>query len=203
MHKLINTMKTLLLFIIIIFSFSLGHTFAGDIPSTATSTLAEEIKNTKDTNPMSNKTGSTLPQSTSTLSVERELCPISLIFGGDTYQQEVLTQLRDHVLAEHEKGRTYTKLYYIHSPEITLIILTDKDIKTHAQKILSDILPIAVARLQKGEASLPQQLLDDTDSLLNEIAHKASPSLKDALRMAKSDIIKKQIFEDLKIKIGQ
>jgi hypothetical protein len=43
--------------------------------------------------------------------------------------------------------------------------------------------------------------LDDADKVLNEIAHKASPSLRETIKMAKSDIIKKEIFEELNIKI--
>ena len=200
MSKMSNA---IIIFFILLFPCFSWYSFAADVPSTAPSTPTEETKNTGETNPASTISSPALPQSTSTLSDETELCPISLLFGGDTRQQEVLTQLRDQVLAQHERGRSYTKLYYIHSPEITLIILTDKEIKTHAQRILSDIVPVASARLQKGEASLPQHLLDDTDSLLNEIARKASPALRDALRMAKSDIIRKQIFEELKIRVVQ
>jgi hypothetical protein len=41
------------------------------------------------------------------------------------------------------------------------------------------------------------------DGLINEIARSASSELKDVLRMAKSDLIKKTIFEELKISIVQ
>jgi hypothetical protein len=107
------------------------------------------------------------------------------------------------VLAEHERGINYTRLYYIHSPEITLILLTDNDIRAHARKILSDLIPVVSARLKKGEASLPQKTLDDMDGLINEIARSASSELKDVLRMAKSDLIKKTFFEELKFSIVQ
>jgi hypothetical protein len=74
-------------------------------------------------------------------------------------------------------------------------------VKKHAQKILSETLPIAEDLLRKGEACLPEPLLNEIDTLLNEIAHKASPSLREVIRMAKSDIIKKDIFEELNITI--
>lgn len=187
----------------IMFSFSLGHGLALDTPSTVTSTQPEDILSGKDTNPGSAKSASTAPRSTATPGEETASCPVSLLLSGDGDEEEILTRFRDTVLADNERGINYTRLYYIHSPEITLIILTDNAIKAHAQKILYDMLPIAAARLKKGAASLPQQLLDDMDSLINEIARSASPALKDVLRMAKSDLIKKTIFEELKISIVQ
>ncbi len=106
-------------------------------------------------------------------------------------------------MTQHEKGKIYTKLYYLHSPEITLIILSNTDIRTHAQKIFSEIIPIVSDLLKTGEAQLAEKLLDDADKLLNEIAHKASPSLREVIKMAKSDIIKKDIFEELNITITE
>jgi len=44
-------------------------------------------------------------------------------------------------------------------------------------------------------------LIDDIDALLNEIAHQASSQLREVIRMAKSDIIKKEIFKEMGIEI--
>ena len=171
----------------------------------------------KDTTPPTNTTSITEPKATTTsnlhtitttsvLSISTTiekvyLCPISLIFEGNQHQQEILKKFRDEVLARHEKGVVYTNLYYINSPEITLIILSNKDIKTHAKKILIELLPVDTALLKEEEAELSQQLIDDIDTLLNEISHKASIPLREVIKMAKSDLIKKEIFKKMGIKV--
>ena len=60
---------------------------------------------------------------------------------------------------------------------------------------------MVTALLEKGEAELSPQLIDDIDTLLNAIARKASAQLREAIKMAKSDLIKKEIFKELGIKI--
>jgi hypothetical protein len=199
----LSTLMKIIALLCIMFSFSIGHSLALDTPSTVTSTKSEDTISGKDSNPVSVPSVSTAPPSAATQGEGTGSCPVSLLLSADSSAEEILARFRDTVLAENERGINYTKLYYIHSPEITLIILTDNAIKAHAQKILFDMLPIATSRLIKGEASLSQQLLDDMDSLINEIASSASPALKDVLRMAKSDLIKKTIFEELKISIVQ
>ena len=184
----LSSMKITALFFIIL-SFSLGHCLASGLPSTATSDQTETV--------------AAVPPGTATSGEETGSCPVSILLEGSDREQEIFARFRDRVLSENERGINYTRLYYIHSPEITLILLTDNDIRAHARKILSDLIPVVSARLKKGEASLPQKTLDDMDGLINEIARSASSELKDVLRMAKSDLIKKTIFEELKFSIVQ
>jgi hypothetical protein len=183
-----SSMKITALFFIIL-SFSWGHCLASDLPSTATSDQTETV--------------AAVPPGTATSGEETGSCPVSILLEGSDREQEIFARFRDRVLSENERGINYTRLYYIHSPEITLILLTDNDIRVHARKILSDLIPVVSARLKKGEASLSQKTLDDMDGLINEIARSASSELKDVLRMAKSDLIKKTIFEVLKFSIVQ
>ncbi len=166
-----------------------------------TSIATTSLTDPEDTTTSQPNVTTTSPLSTSTASEKRELCPISFIFEGDQHQQNLLKEFRDGVLAGHKKGITYTRLYYIHSPEITLILLSHNDIKIHAQKILMELLPVTTALMNDGAAEISQQLIDDMDALLNEIAHQASSQLREAIRMAKSDIIKKEIFKEMDIKI--
>jgi hypothetical protein len=174
-----------------------------DTPSTVTATQTEETVGDIDPGPVSTQSSSTVPSTTADPGDEAGSCPVSLLLSPEGGEEKILTRFRDTVLAAHERGISYTRLYYINSPEITLIILTDDAIKAHAQKILHDLILITAARLKKGEASISQRLLDDMDSLINEMARSASPALKDALRMAKSDLIKKTFFEELKIRVVQ
>ena len=191
--------KKISLFLAIIFSFIPLNTIGKDAtPPDNTTSIAESKKTAI---PDFNTITTTSVLSISTTSEKIELCPITLIFEGDQHQQKLLKEFRDEVLARHEKGVMYTNLYYINSPEITLIILSHKDIKTHANKIRIELLPVVKALLKKGEAELSQQLIDDSDTLLNEIAHKASSQLREVIKMAKSDIIKKELFKELGIKI--
>jgi len=158
-----------------------------------------EVKNS--THPDPTESTTTPTPATPMEGSKTEWCPLAIILQEDHPQQELLKEFRDVVLTVHEKGKNYTKLYYLHSPEITLIILTNTNVKKHAQKILSETLPIAADLLRKEEACLSEPLLNDIDTLLNEIAHKASPELREVIKMAKSDIIKKDIFEELNITI--
>jgi hypothetical protein len=187
----------------IIFSLGIGHSLALDTPSTVTSTQTEETVGDIDPGPVSTQSSSTAPSTTADPGDEAGSCPVSLLLSPEGGEEKILARFRDTVLAAHERGINYTRLYYINSPEITLIILTDDAIKAHAQKILNDLIPIAAVRLKKGDASISQRLLDDMDSLINEMARNASPALKDALRMAKSDLIKKTFFDELKIRVVQ
>ena len=174
------------------------NTIAKDtIPSTTT--LTPESKATSDYNPDTTTTTSSLI--TPTKSENIYVCPVAFVLGGDQKQQTLIKEFRDEILAKHEKGITYTNLYYINSPEVTLIILSNEDIKAFARKILIELLPVVTALLEKGEAELSQQLIDDMDTLLNAVAHKASSKLREVIKMAKSDLIKKEIFKDLGIKI--
>ncbi len=187
------------LFLAVAFSFISFNAIAKDINLPATTSLTAESKDTTTSSP--NVTTTSSPLSTSTASEELEFCPISFISEGDQHQQNLLKEFRDEVLANHKKGIIYTRLYYIHSPEITLILLSHNDIRTHAKKIIAELIPVATALLKKGTAEMSQQLINDIDALLNEIAHKASSQLREVIRMAKSDIIKKEIFKELGIKI--
>ena len=178
-----------------------SDTIARESSAQSTTISNKALKNQDDQPPDKViKTSSESPQ-TSTGDTQTEECPVSLIFEGDQQQQDLLRDFRDEVLAQHDKGIDYIKSYYLHSPEITLIILTDDDIRLHTHRIFLAIFPIASALIKTGEAQLSEHLLDDADKLLNEIAHKASSSLRETIKLAKSDIIKKEIFEELNIKI--
>lgn len=173
--------------------------FTEDGSSMSTTLTDSALQTTQDPNPEKVITTSSTETSTPTTKIED--CPVSLIFEGNQGQQTLLRDFRDEILAQHDKGIDYIKRYYLHSPEITLIVLTDDDIKIRAHVLLTKILTVASALLQTGEAQLSEQVLDDADKLLNKIAHQASLSLRETIKMAKSDIIKKEIFEELNIKI--
>jgi len=174
------------------------NTIAKDTIS-STTTLTPESKATSNYNPDTTTTTSSLSAPTESKNIY--VCPVAFVIGGDQKQQILIKEFRDEVLARHEKGITYTKLYYINSPEVTLIILSNEDIKAFARKILIELLPVVTALLEKGESELSQQLIDDIDTLLNAVAHKASSKLREVIKMAKSDLIKKEIFKELGIKI--
>lgn len=197
MIKYLKNTKTTF-FLAIIFFLTPLNTIAEDT-TPATTTLASESKVNPNYNPDTTTTTSSL--STPTKAENIYICPVAFVLGGDQKQQTLIKEFRDEVLAKHEKGITYTKLYYINSPEITLIILSNKDIRAYTKKILVELIPVAIARLDKGKAELSQQLIDDIDTLLNTIAHKATSKLREVIKMAKSDLIKKEIFKELGIKI--
>ena len=197
MIKYLKNTKTTF-FLAIIFFLTPLNTIAEDT-TPSTTTLASESKVTPNYNPDTTTTTSSL--STPTKAENIYICPVAFVLGGDQKQQTLIKEFRDEVLAKHKKGITYIKLYYINSPEITLLILSNEDIKTYTKKILIELLPVATSLLDKGESELSQQLIDDIDTLLNTIAHKATSKLREVIKMAKSDLIKKEIFKELGIKI--
>ncbi len=132
-----SSMKITALFFIIL-SFSVGHCLASDMPSTAPSEQTETV-------------------GTATSGEEPGSCPVSLLLEGSDHEQEIFARFRDRVLAENERGINYTRLYYIHSPEITLILLTDNDIRAHARKILSDLLPVVSRAFKKERPLFPKK----------------------------------------------
>lgn len=194
-HFSIISITLLITFLI----FTPSDVFTEDGSSMSTTLSDSGLKSSQDPKP--EKVITTSSPETSTATTKTEDCPVSLIFEGNQSQQTLLRDFRDEILAPNDKGIDYIKRYYLHSPEITLIILTDDDIKIRAHVLLTKILTVASALLQTGEAQLSEQVLDDADKLLNKIAHKASLSLRETIRMAKSDIIKKEIFEELNIRI--
>ena len=188
-----------ILLLIVSLVFAPSDAWTEDSSSISTTVSNSAVKSTND--PNSEKSVTTSSPEVSTATTKTEECPVSLIFEGSQRHQTLLRNFRDEVLAQHEKGIDYIKRYYLHSPEITLIILTDDDIRIRAHVLFNKIVPVASTLLKTGETKLSEQVLDDADKLLNEIAHKASPSLRETIKMAKSDIIKKEIFEELNIKI--
>lgn len=200
-NYLLVTTISLLSFLMASLILTPADAIARDSSAQSTTISDKALKNQDDPPPDKAITTSTESPQTSTGITKAEECPVSLIFEGDQQQQVLLRDFRDEVLAQHDKGIDYIKRYYLHSPEITLIILTDDDIRLHTHRILLAIFPIASALIRTGEAQLSEHLLDDADKLLNEIAHKASSSLRETIKLAKSDIIKKEIFEELNIKI--
>ena len=197
--RTLNNFLTFLIIVLITSFITPSDGFAEDSSSMSTTPFDNTLKSTH--NPHPEKGITTSAPAVSTATTKNEDCPVSLIFEGNQNQQALLRDFRDEILAQHDKGIDYIKRYYLHSPEITLIILTDDDIKIRAHVLFTKIVTVASSLLKTGEAQLSEKLLDDTDKLLNEIAHKASPSLRETIKMAKSDIIKKEIFEELNITI--
>jgi hypothetical protein len=198
-------LKNLSIFSIIVLIASLvvisSDGFAEERSSISTTVSNTSIKSPQDPHPEKGVTTSS-PE-TPTATTKTEECLVSLIFEGNQRQQTILRNFRDEILARHDKGIEYIKRYYLHSPEITLILLADDDIRIRAHVLFTKMVTVASALLETGGAQLSEHVLDDADKVLNDIAHKASPSLRETIKMAKSDIIKKEIFEELNIKIAK
>lgn len=195
------TIISLFSFLIVSLILTPSETIARDRSTQSTTISNKSLQNPDDPHPEKAFSTSTAAPQTSTARPQTEECPATLIIEGDQQQHALLREFRDEVLAQHDKGIDYIKRYYLHSPEITLIILTDDNIRLHTHRLFLAIFPIASALIKTGEAQISEHLLDDADKLLNEIAHKSSSSLRETIKLAKSDIIKKEIFDELNIKI--
>jgi hypothetical protein len=131
-------------------------------------------------------TSSSVPTPATTTA--RSICPSETVLQGDAEKLESLRAFRNEALSGSEIGRTYIKLYYLHSPEINLILLKDKSIMTEASDVLSLLIPEIETILKEGKGTISDLTMVKSDTLLGRISKKASPLLKSDIRKARADI---------------
>lgn len=67
-------------------------------------------------------------------------CALSLIYGTDSAQTELLCSIRDNLLSKSHEGRELIKLYYQWSPVIVKAMQVDEDFKEDLKELVDGVL---------------------------------------------------------------
>jgi DNA-binding beta-propeller fold protein YncE len=126
-------------------------------------------------------------------------CPSEVALQGNSYQLQTIRDFRDGVLATTPRGNDYIDIYYQHSSEVSLLLLSDEGLRTKARKLLVDFLPTIESLLGDEEVVLSEELIIRIESLLDEIGSKAGPKLRAEIRKVQREIGKTDFPEQLGI----
>lgn len=115
-------------------------------------------------------------------------CPAQEVLEKQSYSLDLLRNLRDKVLVKKELGRKYTKLYYKHASELTILIIAHEEIREDAKELVLDILPDITSIVEGGEVILRSEVIEKIEDLFDTLESFASLSLKKTINMMKDDI---------------
>lgn len=147
-----------------------------------------------------NETTTTTTLSSTTTTTTKELCPITVVLTQDTKKLKILYAFRDTILNRNALGREYINLYYLYAPEVTMMMVLDTDLRRNSALVLGKLLPEIAIILNKGEGTFSSEAQTALAYLFERISDKASPSLKLALTLLKTDIQKVTIINGLLIR---
>ena len=136
-----------------------------------------------------------------TTTTTKGLCPSEVALQGNSYQLQKLRDFRDRVLANTPRGNDYIAIYYQHSSEVSLLLLSDEGLRTKARKLLVDFLPTIESLLGDEEVVLSKELVTRIESLLDGIGSKASPQLRAEISKVQREIRKTEFLEQLGIAV--
>jgi hypothetical protein len=85
-------------------------------------------------------TTSSSSTSTTTTIYSPGFCALSLIYGTDSAQTELLCSIRDNLLSKSHEGRELIKLYYQWSPVIVKAMQADEDFKEDLKELVDGVL---------------------------------------------------------------
>lgn len=69
-------------------------------------------------------------------------CPSERLYGGHSYEANLLRKFRDDVLSTTPEGRQFIKLYYRLSPLVVKALAEDKNVEGKVKAIIDDLLPV-------------------------------------------------------------
>ena len=129
-------------------------------------------------------------------SIGENSCPLTLLLEDDSPSLSVFREFRDEVLTESTLSN-YISLYYQYASEISDLILSDPGLKSLAKEVLEKLTPEIQLFLDGEEVLLSVDLVKDIESLLDELAIKASPKLKAEIKKVKREISEGDLFKQL------
>jgi hypothetical protein len=111
-------------------------------------------------------------------------CPTAVALAGQPEAQNVRRALygfRDRVLSRSRSGKSYTKLFYRYSSEMSLLLTKHEDLRLETRLLLLRLAPSIEAAASGGDAALSREDLKDASRLLDAFAARGSLSLKLAI----------------------
>jgi|GEM_PF-1039120 len=125
------------------------------------------------------------------------ICISSLMFGNDSYENELLRSFRDQVLARNSRGEELSRSYYEHTAELALIILRDRELYREVMDVTLQLLPAVELTLQGSVVSIDSNAENKIAVLCAKIAQKASPDLRKAVEKISADVRTGRLLREL------
>jgi hypothetical protein len=128
---------------------------------------------------------------------QEKICSVMYLLGEDDPGLDILRQFRDEVLSASEAGRRITDIYYEYSDIIIEIFEENPALKSHAAKLLDNIIPVIHAALDSGSKIplLTDEVSADASVLIDEIDAVMASPLKEALTTLENKIREEGLIE--------
>jgi hypothetical protein len=141
----------------------------------------------------------TISSTTTTAPVGR--CPAKTVMGEGSPDLRKLHTLRNEIFLKDAVGKQYTALYYKHALELSNIFANDRKLRKGAQSLIQKIMPAIEGVLNKRDASVREELIQESIGLIDSLRPKVSPALENDLTCLESDIQSGVIFKTFGITI--
>jgi hypothetical protein len=126
-------------------------------------------------------------------------CPTAVALAGHPEAQNVrraLYAFRDRVLGRTSSGKSYTKLFYRYSGEMSRLLTKHEDLRSKTRLLLLRLAPSVEAAASGGDAALSEEDLADASRLLDAFAARGSFSLKFAIWWFRPRLIQRRSLEN-------
>jgi hypothetical protein len=115
-------------------------------------------------------------------------CPAE-VTTDNPLKLKVLRNYRDNILTRSKSGIKYIKLYYQHAPEVTSLLIKDRELRKEAKELLNYLIPeIKLILKSKKIELLNSKLKNKIINFLNQVQGKANPELEAAIEKLMNDI---------------
>ncbi len=131
--------------------------------------------------------------------LRKGICVSSLMFGKDSYENNLLRSFRDQVLEQNSRGAELSNLYYQHTGELAVIIMGDRELYKEVMDVALQVLPAIEFALQGSEIIIEKDLENKISQLCERIARKASPDLRMAVEKIREDLKTGQLLRELRL----
>ena len=122
---------------------------------------------------------------------------------GKDENLSLLRIFRDEFLVNTEVGKEYVSMLYDNSSEVAGLLLQNPSLSAQTNKIIVELLPGIESLLTNNKIAINQDTIGKVESLLDQFEAKASPTLKTAIRKARKDINKGEVFKKLGISVNK
>ena len=132
--------------------------------------------------------------------LRKRICISSLMFGKDSYENNLLRSFRDQVLEQNSRGAELSNLYYQHTGELAVIIMGDRELYKEVMDVALQILPAVESAMQGSEFTIEKDMQGRINQLCLKIAQKASPDLRESVEKIREEFNNGQLLRELGIK---
>jgi hypothetical protein len=124
------------------------------------------------------------PMPTGTIAAPSSLRSVESLDLTDPFaREELIYRLRDEVMSQSSEGQRLATLYYEHSLEITILMLSDAELYNQGFEVLDSFLPGLQAMVdgQGDTISITEEQVQAAQAFLDELETRGSPELQQAI----------------------